>query len=110
MSWNCRSSAAISALDALTNFLFTSVVDGRRNGDDKSIECDFHERVSSELDEELLLNALRNLSTSRLWNLFKLFWLSAFTGFGGDVLCIEWLRVGLIISDDCEVRELTRVN
>lgn len=104
INWNWRSRAAISALDALTSFLLTS--DGRLKGDDRSIEWDFHDRVDDSSDE-LLLNAFRSLSTKRVWK-FKLVWLPDFAGFGGDVLLIEWLLVGLIISDDCDVRELTR--
>lgn len=97
--------AAMAAVDALV-FLWLS--DDRENVDDKSTECDFHERVSSE--EDPLLKALRNLSTNRLWNLFKLFWLPTFAGFGGDVLFTYWLLVGLVINEDCEFLELTREN
>lgn len=104
---NCRSSEVMAALDALVFLLFS--VWGRVNGDDMSTECDFHERVSSE-EDPLLLKAFRNLSTNRLWNLFKLFWLPTFAGFGGDVLWTYWLRVGLMMSEDCEFLELTREN
>lgn len=105
--WNWRSKAAIALvdIDALVFFLLSVGL----KGDDRSTECDFHERVSSD-EEPLLLNALRNLSTSRLWNLFKLFWLPTFAGFGGDALLTLWVRVGLMISDDCEFREFTREN
>jgi hypothetical protein len=74
--------AALEALEALV-FLWLSEV--RRNGDERSTECDFHERVFSSDEEFPPLKAFRNLSTSRLWNLFKLFWLPTFAGFGGDV-------------------------
>lgn len=97
----------MAALDALV-FLWS--VDVRRKGDGRSTECDFHERVFSSAEEFPLLKAFRNLSTSRLWNLFKLFWLPTFAGFGGDVLATYWLLVGLMISDDCELREFTREN
>jgi hypothetical protein len=40
------------------------VVDERLKGDDKSIECDFHDRVSSA--DEPLLKVLRNFSTNRV--------------------------------------------
>lgn len=60
----------MAADDALV-FLLLSV-DARLNGDDRSTECDFQERVSSE-EEPPPLKAFRNLSTNRLWNLFKLF-------------------------------------
>lgn len=53
--------AAIAAVEALV-FFWLSV--DRENEDDKSTECDFHDRVSS--DEDPLLKALRNLSTNRL--------------------------------------------
>lgn len=62
--------AAIAAVEALVFFWLSDEV--REKVDDKSTECDFHERVSS-LEDDPLLNALRNLSTNRLWNLFKLF-------------------------------------
>lgn len=72
----------MAADDAL---VFLLSVEVRLNGDDKSTECDFQERLSSE-EEPPPLKALRNLSTKRLWNLFKLFWLPTFAGFGGDTL------------------------
>jgi hypothetical protein len=62
----------MAALDALVVFLCLSV-DVRLNGDGRSTECDFHERVVSSDDELPLLKAFRNFSTNRLWNLFKLF-------------------------------------
>lgn len=56
----------------------------------------------------LFRNDLRSLSTNRIWNLFKLLWLSAVAGFGG--LLPELALLGLVISEVCEVREELREN
>lgn len=50
-------------------------------------------------------NDLRSLSTSRMWNLFRLPWLPD-DGLGGEQLAF---RVGLV-SDACEVRDEVREN
>lgn len=71
ISLNCLSKASMAALDALL-FLRVSV-EKRLNGEDKSTDFDFHDRVDSSADELPPLKAFRNLSTNRLWNLFKLF-------------------------------------
>lgn len=103
INWNWRSKAAISTLDALTSFLLTSD-EGRLKGDDRSIEWDFQEREDS--SDDPLLKTFFILSTKL--NLCKLDWLPDFAGLGGDGLFIDWLFVGLIISDDWDVREFTR--
>lgn len=51
-----------------------------------------------------LRNDLRNLSTSRMWNLFKLFWLPP-VGFGG----LHPVLVGLV-NELCDVRDDVREN
>lgn len=64
-----------------------------------------HERPSEDL---LFLNDLRNLSTKRMWNLFKLLWLSVDAGFGGLLPALALL--GLVTSEVCEVRDELREN
>lgn len=64
-----------------------------------------HDRPSVDL---LFRKDLRSLSTNRIWNLFKLLWLSAAAGFGG--LLPELALLGLVIKDVCEVREELREN
>lgn len=64
-----------------------------------------HERPSEDL---LFRNDLRSLSTKRVWNLFKLLWLSVDAGFGGLLPALALL--GLVISEVCEVRDELREN
>lgn len=109
INWNWRSNADIPDILEAVTFLLVSV-NGRLKGDDKSTDCDFHDLDGSS-DELPLLKALRNLSTNRLWNLFKLPWLPTLTGFGGELVRTERVGfVGLVINEVCDVRELTRVN
>lgn len=61
-----------------------------------------HERSS----ERVLRNDLRNLSTKRVWNLFRLLWLPA-VGFGG--LQPVLVLVGLL-NELCDVRDDVREN
>lgn len=53
-----------------------------------------------------LPNDLRSLSTSRIWNLFKLPWLPD-DGFGGEQLSL--VRVG-VVNEVCDVRDDVREN
>lgn len=64
-----------------------------------------HERPSVDL---LFRNDFLSLSTSRVWNLFKLLWLSVDAGFGGLLPALALL--GLVISEVCEVRDEFREN
>ena len=57
-----------------------------------------HERPSVDLVRR---NDLRNLSTNRKWNLFKLLWLPS-VAFGG---LVPVLFVGLVTKEVCDVRE-----
>lgn len=66
-----------------------------------------HERPSEDL---LFLNDLRSLSTSLVWNLFKLLWLPEAAGFGGLLLVVLAPFVGLVINELCEVRDELREN
>lgn len=69
------------------------------------MDFDFHDSV---LDVELLLllNERRNLSTSREWNLFKLFWLLPVLG--GEQLTEVF--VGLVTKELLEFLEDVREN
>lgn len=64
-----------------------------------------HERPSVDL---LFRNDLRSLSTKRVWNLFKLLWLSVDAGFGGLLPALAF--PGLVISEVCDVRDELREN
>lgn len=65
-----------------------------------------HERPSEDL---LFRNERRSLSTSRIWNLFRLPWLPLEeAGFGGLVPVLAF--VGLVTSEHCEVRDEFREN